>query len=71
MTESINDIDPIIELINQICIVYANNSNFSARLIAIHNKNELWFEAKNGQKWMVQRKSLTSIRPLPLKQGVV
>jgi hypothetical protein len=24
----------------------------------------LWFESKSGQKWMVQRQAVTSIRPL-------
>ena len=56
--------DPINDLIKEICIVIANNSSFCARLIAIRNENELWFESKSGQKWMVQRQAVTSIRPL-------
>ena len=56
--------DPINDLIKEICIVIANNTSFCARLIAIRNDNELWFESKSGQKWMVQRQAVTSIRPL-------
>ena len=56
--------DPINDLIKEICIVIANNSSFCARLIAIRNENELWFESKSGQKWMVKRQAVTGIRPL-------
>jgi len=56
--------DPINDIIKEICIVIANNTSFCARLIAIRNDNELWFESKSGQKWMVQRQAVTSIRPL-------
>lgn len=56
--------DPIADLVKEICIVNANNTSFCARLIAIHNENELWFESKSGQKWMVQRHAVSGIRPL-------
>ena len=56
--------DPIDGLIREICIVHANGTSFCARLIAIHNENELWFASKSGQKWMVQRRAVTGIRPL-------
>ena len=56
--------DPINDIIKEICIVIANNTSFCARLIAIRNDNELWFESKSGQKWMVQRQAVTSIQPL-------
>lgn len=61
--------DPINDLIKEICIVIANNTSFCARLIAIRNDNELWFESKSGQKWMVQRQAVTSIRPLHHASG--
>jgi hypothetical protein len=56
--------DPINDLIKEICIVNANNTSFCARLIAIREDNELWFESKSGQRWMVARRAITSIRPL-------
>jgi hypothetical protein len=56
--------DPIEALLREICIVFANGTSFCARLTAIHNENELWFESKSGQKWMVQRQAVTGIRPL-------
>jgi len=56
--------DPINGLIKEICIVFANNTSFCARLVAIHNEDELWFESKSGQKWMVTRQAVTGIRPL-------
>ena len=39
--------DPIKALLREICIVFANGTSFCARLIAIHNDNELWFESRN------------------------
>lgn len=56
--------DPITDLLKEICIVTANNTSFCARLIAVRNESELWFESKSGQRWMVQRRAVTSIRPL-------
>ena len=56
--------DPIKALLHEICIVFANGTSFCARLIAIHNDNELWFESKSGQTWMVKRQAVTGIRPL-------
>jgi len=56
--------DPIKALLREICIVFANGTSFCARLTAIHNESELWFESKSGQKWMVQRQAVTGIRPL-------
>ena len=56
--------DPIKALINEICIVNANNTSFCARLISIQNDSELWFESKSGQKWMIHRTAILSIRPL-------
>lgn len=61
---SISEPDPIKDLVKEICIVNANNTSFCARLIAIRNENELWFESKSGQKWMVQRQAVNGIRPL-------
>jgi hypothetical protein len=55
--------DPINDLIKEICIVFANNTSFVARLIVIREDNELWFESKSGQRWMVARRAITSIRP--------
>jgi len=56
--------DPIKALINEICIVNANNTSFCARLISIQNDSELWFESKSGQRWMIHRTAIMSIRPL-------
>ena len=55
---------PINDLIKKICIVFANNISFVARLISIRDENEFWFEGKSGQRWMVARRAITSIRPL-------
>lgn len=56
--------DPAKDLIGEICIVFANNTSFVARLISIRDENEFWFESKSGQRWMVARRAITSIRPL-------
>jgi hypothetical protein len=56
--------DPAEDLINEICIVFANNTSFVARMILIRNEYEFWFESKSGQRWMVARRAITSIRPL-------
>ena len=61
--------DPIRALINEICIVNANNTSFCARLISIQNDSELWFESKRGQRWMIHRTAIMSIRPLNHAQG--
>lgn len=53
--------DPIGSLLREICVVNANNTSFCARLIAVRNESELWFESKSGQKWMVQRQAVTGI----------
>ena len=55
---------PTKDLIKKICIVFANNIFFVARLISIRDENEFWFEGKSGQRWMVARRAITSIRPL-------
>jgi hypothetical protein len=62
--ENISESDPIEVLLSEICIVFANGTSFCARLVSIHNKNELWFESKSGQQWMVRRQAVTGIRPL-------
>jgi hypothetical protein len=56
--------DPANGLVNGICIVFANNTSSVARLISIREDNELWFKSKSGQRWMVARREITSIRPL-------
>jgi hypothetical protein len=56
--------DPAKDLIKEICIVFANNTSFVARLIAIRDEDKFWFESKSGQCWMVARRAITSIRPL-------
>ena len=56
--------DLIKALIDEICIVNANNTSFCARLISIQNDSELWFESKRGQRWMIHRTAIMSIRPL-------
>jgi hypothetical protein len=62
--ENVSEPDPIEALLNEICIVFANGNSFCARLIDVHNKNELWFESKSGQHWMVKRQAVPGIRPL-------
>ena len=68
--ENLPEPDPIEALLHEICIVFANGTSFCARLTAIHNENELWFESKSGQKWMVKRQAVTGIRPLHHAPGV-
>lgn len=68
--EKILEPDPIEALLREICIVFANGTSFCARLTAIHNENELWFESKSGQTWMVKRQAVTGIRPLHHAPGV-
>jgi hypothetical protein len=68
--ENISEPDPIQVLLREICIVFANGTSFCARLIDIRgNGCELWFESKSGQRWMVKRKAVTSIRPLHKAPG--
>jgi len=62
--EKVLEPDPIEALLNEICIVFANGNSFCARLISIREDSELWFASKSGQKWMVHRKAVMSIRPL-------
>ncbi len=56
--------DPIEALLGEICICFANGNSFCARMISIRDGEELWFESKSGQKWMVKREAVTGIRPL-------
>jgi len=62
--ENLPEPDPIKALIGEICIVFANGNSFCARLTSIRDNEELWFESKSHQTWMVQRKAVTGIRPL-------
>jgi hypothetical protein len=62
--ENLPELDPIEALVGEICIVFANGNSFCARLKSIHDNEELWFESKSHQTWMVQRKAITGIRPL-------
>ncbi len=62
--ENISEPDPIEALLREICIVFANGTSFCARLVSIRNENELWFQSKSGQTWMVKRQAVTGIRPL-------
>jgi hypothetical protein len=67
--EKVLEPDLIEALLREICIVFANGNSFCARLIAVRDNEELWFESKSGQKWMVQRKAVTGIRPLHKAPG--
>lgn len=58
------DIDPITGLVGHICIVYTKNASFCARLVAIRDDGELWFQSKSGQHWMSKRAAISGIRPL-------
>jgi hypothetical protein len=62
--ENLPEPDPIAALIGKICIVFANGNSFCARLTAIRESEELWFESKSRQTWMVKRQAVTGIRPL-------
>ena len=62
--EKVLEPDPIEALLKEICIVFANGNSFCARLISIREGSELWFESKSGQKWMVHRMAIMSLRPL-------
>jgi hypothetical protein len=68
--EKVLEPDPIEALLREICIIFANGTSFCARLTAIRNENELWFESKSGQTWMVKRQAVTGIRPLHHAPGV-
>jgi len=56
--------DPINDLIKEICVVNVNDTCFCARSIVIREDNKLGFKSKSGQRWMVARRAITSIRPL-------
>ena len=54
------EFDPIQEYIGKIVQVRHNKRQYAAKLIAIKG-NELWFEARNKQRWMVSRTVLDYI----------
>ncbi len=53
----IEEFDPIYNYIGRIVQVRHNDRQYSAKLIAIKG-DELWLEAKNKQRWMVNRRVL-------------
>ena len=60
MTDEIQEFDPIYNYIGKITRLRHNERQYQAKLIAIKG-NELWFEAKNKQRWMVNRNELRFI----------
>lgn len=61
--KTLSEEDPILSLPKRICIVKTIDNSFAARLIKI-NGDELWFQNRRGQKWMVNRKNILEIKPL-------
>lgn len=58
--------NPIKDLLGKICIVNVSNNrnSFCAKFIKVYNENELWFESKEGQCWMVVHETVRITRPL-------
>lgn len=57
----LEELDPLYNYIGKIVQVSHNNRKYHAKLIAIRNGNELWLEAKNKQRWMINRSLLEYI----------
>ena len=55
--------DPLPSLLKQICIVKTPDISFAARMISIQGE-EVWFENKRGQKWMVNRQNILEVKPV-------
>jgi hypothetical protein len=62
MTQKTTTSDPISNLIGLITVVKTSEKIFAARLISA-NERELWFESRNGLRWMVARDMILSISP--------
>jgi hypothetical protein len=61
MTDNeICEFDPIQDWIGKITQLRHNDRQYAAKLIAIRD-NELWFEGRNKQRWMVNRSELQYI----------
>lgn len=61
INNEIEEFDPIYNYIGYIVQVRHNDRQYAAKLIAIRNGNELWFEAKDKKRWMVARSVLEYI----------
>lgn len=59
--------DPIEALLGEICVVTIKRRIFSAKLIAVCNGDEIWFESKAGNHSMVRRNDISSISILARK----
>jgi hypothetical protein len=55
-----------------LCFVKEDNGkSYNACMVAVENDNEVWFEARNGARWMVHREQIRVFRPLqPLEEVV-
>jgi hypothetical protein len=38
--------------------------SYNACLVAVENNNEIWFESRNGARWMARREEIRVFRPL-------
>jgi hypothetical protein len=56
-----NDSDPIYDYISKIMIVENDKREFAGRLVAVLG-NELWFEGRNGRRWMQNRNEIKTMR---------
>lgn len=54
-------IDPIYDYLGKILISVDSKGKFAGRLIAIIG-NELWFEGKDGRRWMQNRNEIKTLR---------
>ena len=53
--------DPIYDYISKIMIVENDKREFAGRLVAVLG-NELWFEGRNGRRWMQNRNEIKTMR---------
>ena len=60
MNDTMNNFDPISDLVGKIIIAETSENRFAARLIAILG-NELWFESRMGARWMKNRREIQNI----------
>jgi hypothetical protein len=58
--------------IGWLCFVREDNDKiYNACLVAVENDSEVWFESRNGARWMVRREEIRVFRPLQQLAEVV
>jgi hypothetical protein len=64
--------DSMAHYMGWLCFVKEDTGkSYNACLVAVENDNEIWFEARNGSRWMVRREQIRVFRPLqPLEEVV-